>query len=91
MAWNGQANNKEMKSVLSAIQLLEQKPFIHHMSYATIAKTTCCLKETAVRWIVPELEKRHLITKLTIGEQKVPRYFYKITDAGKKYLEEEDN
>ena len=86
MAWSGQATEAEMKTVLAAIKLLEQKPFITHMSYATIAKTTCCIKETAVRWIVPELEKNGFITKLSVGEQKVPRYFYKITNKGCEFM-----
>lgn len=87
MAWTGKATEAEMKSVLSAIDVLEQRPFINHMSYEVIAKTTHNIKATAVRWIIPELVNAKYIIQLTVGEQKVPRYFYKLTDEGRRFME----
>lgn len=86
MAWTNSASDAEMKSVLTAIDLLEQRPFITHMSYEMIARASCTLKATAVRWIIPMLVDKGYITQLTVGEQKVPRYFYKLTAAGKKFM-----
>lgn len=87
MAWTGKASEAEMKSVLSAIDVLEQRPFINHMSYDIIAKTTHTLKATAVRWIVIELVNAGYVIQITVGEQKVPRYFYKLTDKGRSFME----
>ena len=86
MAWSGQATEAEMKAVLDAVHLLENKPHISHMSYEPIAKTTYTIKPTAVRWIIPELVKGGYLIQLKVGEQKVPRYFYKLTDKGAKFM-----
>lgn len=86
MAWTGKASDDEIKRVLSAIDVLEKQPFIRHMSYELIAKTTYTLKATAVRWIIPEVVNAGYVIQLTVGDQKVPRYFYKLTDAGRELL-----
>jgi hypothetical protein len=86
MAWTGKASDDEIKKVLCAIDVLEQRPFIKHMSYDLIAKTTYTLKPTAVRWIIPEVVNAGYAIQLTVGDQKVPRYFYKLTDTGKALI-----
>lgn len=90
MAWTGKASAAEMKAVLQAISVLEGKEHIQHMSYAMISKTTHTIKETAVRWIIPELVDAGYLLQITIGEKKVPRYFYKLTDAGRAFMEASD-
>lgn len=88
MAWSGQASPEEMRAVLTAINALENSPHISHMSYNTVA-VSAGIKATAVRWIIPELIKNVYIVQLSVGKQKVPRYFYQLTDSGKSFMTKE--
>ena len=77
MAWAGSATTEEKKTVLQAIDKLYHAEHISAMSYKQIA--SACepeIKETAVRWIVPLLVEEGYVERLSVGDGKVPRYFY---------------
>lgn len=86
MAWQGDVSHDEKVQVLEAIDRLEHCEHIAYMSHKTIANATNVLKPSAVRWVIDALNKEHLITTLRVGAGKVPRYFYKLTQAGKELI-----
>lgn len=85
MAWTGKASKEEMLAVYRAIHKLYYAEYIDSMSYKQIA-SACGLKETAVRWIVPELMKHGYIMRMGVGEGKVPRYFYVPQPEGEAFM-----
>lgn len=86
MAWQGDVSHDEKVQVLEAIDRLEHCEHIAYMSHKTIANATNVLKPSAVRWVIDALNKEHLITTLRVGTGKVPRYFYRVTQAGKELI-----
>lgn len=86
MAWQGDVSHDEKVQVLEAIDRLEHCEHITYMSHKTIANATNTLKPSAVRWVIDVLNKEHLITTLRVGTGKVPRYFYRLTQAGKELI-----
>lgn len=86
MAWQGDVSHDEKVMVLEAIDRLEHCEHIAYMSHKTIANATNVLKPSAVRWVIDALNKEHLITTLRVGTGKVPRYFYRVTQAGKELI-----
>lgn len=86
MAWQGDVSHDEKVQVLEAIDRLEHCEHIAYMSHKTIANATNVLMPSAVRWVIDALNKEHLITTLRVGTGKVPRYFYRVTQAGKELI-----
>ena len=83
-----QATAAEKHATLTAIKQLNEIRHIKYMSQKMIADTAF-IKATKIRIILMDLIAAKLITQYQVSDNKrLQRYYYVLTDAGQKFLDD---